>query len=166
MKKIVRCLVEIVFSLMLIIGGYIVCNRIDVQAYEGYIAQYSLNDISLSVENGFSTLSYLSEVESVENSILSVNNYQDKVYNVEILLELNGISQGMIDNLILLIDGIEYKILDRYVSNEDGKFYFVVVSDSLKNYEKKDYNLKLLVDDNYDISNESGFSYNFIEKII
>ena len=166
MKKVVRYISEIIFSIVLIFVSYFAWDRIDVEAYEKYITQYTLEDISVSLDDEFCKLAYVSNEDSINPSILSVNNYQDKVYEANILLELKGVSEELIDNLILVINNTSYKLNDICVNQDKDIYYFLIVNVNLSEYEKKNYNLKLLVEDNYEFNSNFNFSYNILEEII
>lgn len=165
MKKGVKYISEIIFSVFLIFISYFVWNKIDVEAYERQITQYNLNDVQIEVENGFDELAYVSDSELVDNTVLYINNYQNKVYNIDILFVLSDINEELLDDLYLSIDDTKFLLKDIYVSNEMNDYYFLISNISLKEYEKINYNLKLLVNDDYDFSNWTNFSYNFLEEI-
>ena len=165
MKKIVRYVSEIILAVFLIFISYFAWDRIDVEAYEKFITQYTLEDISISLENDFVTDFECNE-HFVENSVLSINNYQDREYNANILLELNGVNNDIINNLILVIDNEKYILNELYKSNKDNDYYFLITNVNLDKYEKLNYNLKLLIKDNYHFNDVDGFSYNIIEEIV
>ena len=166
MKSVVRYISEIIFAIVLIFVSYFVWDRIDVNAYENEISKYNLNDIGIEVDNDFSEIVYLSEENVVEDSILYVNNYQNKIYSTNIFLVLNGFDINNLDSFYLSINDEIYSLNDIFVSNKDNSFYFLIDNLNLNKYEKTSYTLKLLVDDNFDFSEFTGFSYKIEEEII
>lgn len=166
MKRMFRYVSEITLAIVLIFISYFAWDRIDVEAYEKIITQYKLEDVSIAIDDEFSQLAYLSDATNVKSSILSVNNYQDREYNTNIFLELNGVNKDIIDNLFLIVDNNQYNLNDIYSYTEDNKYYFLITNVDLSEYEKKIFNLKLLVHDDYDFSDEFIFSYNIIEEIV
>ena len=166
MKNIIRCISEIIFAVVLIFVSYFAWDRIDVDAYERDIAKYNLRDIALELENDFSEIGYLSDENAIDNTILYVNNYQNKVYQSNIFLVLNDLDINNLDSFYLSIDEKVYNLKDIYVSDINDQNYFLIDNVNLSEYEKTNYNLKLLVDDSYDFSNFSGLSYRIEEEII
>lgn len=166
MKKVVRYISEIIMAVVLIFISYFVWDRIDVEAYEKFITQYTLDDIAVTIDDSFSILSYVSDENNAEGSLLSVNNYQNKEYNANVMLELNGINQEVIDNLILTVDNKRYNLNDIFCYKKSDKQYFLITNVNLDEYEKQSFNLKLLVNDSYEFSNVSNFSYNIVEEIV
>lgn len=166
MKKILRYISEIVFSLVLIFCSYFAWDRVDVEAYEKYITQYTSDDVAINLDDEFSKLAFVSDKETINPSILSVNNYQNKEYNVNIFLELNGVNEEIINNLVLVIDNESYNLRELYKSNDGCKYYFLITKVDLLEYEKKDYSLKLLVEDNYEFNSNLKFSYSILEEIV
>lgn len=164
MKKI-RYVSEILLALVLIVISYFAWDRVDVLAYEKYITQYNVEDIDVFLDHEFEYLVYVSDKESVNASILNVNNYQNKVYDAKVFLELEGVSTEIIDNLLLVIDDNQYCLNDIFAYKSGNKFYFLIANVSLDEYEKESYNLKLLVNDNYEFNDYDVFSYNIIEEI-
>lgn len=162
----VRYITEMIFAIGLIFVSYFAWDRIDVEAYEKLITQYSLDDIALSVDSNFSNLVYESENVNTEYSILSVNNYQNREYNANILLEIEGANKDIIDHLMLWVDNECYNLNEIYKYNKDDKYYFLITNVNLNEYEKKNYNLKLLVSDNFVYNDNLSFSYNIIEEIV
>lgn len=165
MKRIIRYISEILFAFVLIFVSYFAWDRIDVEAYEKYITQYTLEDVQISLENEFNELTYLSDEELVNDTVLYVNNYQNKVYDTDIFLVLSGIDGRMINDLYLNIDGKTYSLKDIYKSKISNDYYFLISNVNLKEYEKTNYNLKLLVSDDCDFNNFTGFSYNIQKEI-
>lgn len=166
MKKVVRYVSEITIAVVLIFISYFIWDRIDVEAYERFITQYTLDDIAISIEDNFSMLAYVSDENNVASSILSVNNYQNREYNANVMLELNGINQEVVDNLILTIDNKQYNLNEIFSYKKSDKYYFLITNVNLDEYEKKSFNLKLLVNDGYVFSDISNFSYNIVEEIV
>ena len=136
--KIFRCMSEIIFAMFLVYISYFAWDRIDVEAYEKYISQYKLTDLSLTLDSDFN-LAYMRDKNSIDESVLSINNYQDKKYKADILLELNNIDKEIFNNLILVINSSEYYLSDIYKFEEDDKYYFLIDYVELCEYEKKDY---------------------------
>ena len=165
MKRIIRYISEILFAFVLIFVSYFAWDRIDVEAYEKYITQYTLEDVQISLENEFNELTYLSDEELVNDTVLYVNNYQNKVYDTDIFLVLSGIDGRMINDLYLNIDGKTYSLKDIYKSKISNDYYFLISNVNLKEYEKTNYNLKLLVSDDCDFNNFRSFSYNIQKEI-
>ena len=165
MKKIIRYISEIIFSIVLIFISYFVWDRIDVKAYEKYITQYTLEDIQISMENNFDNLFYLSNEKEVEDTVIYVNNYQNKIYNVDILLVLTGINDTMMNDLYLNINGENYSLNNIYKTHTDDDYYFLISNIVLNEYEKRNYNLKLLLSDDFDFTNFSSFSYKIQKEI-
>lgn len=166
MKRKVRYISEIIFAVFLIFISYFAWDRIDVEAYEKYITQYNYDNLVIEVENKFDTLTYLSDKDSINDTVVLVNNYQDKVYNCDLLLELSGINDDIVKNLYLEINGQKYTLSDMYISQDDNIYSFLITNLSLDKYEKKNVNLKLLVNDDYVFNDLSSFSYNFKEEIL
>jgi len=166
MKRKVRYISEIIFAIFLIFVSYFAWDRIDVEAYEKYITQYNYDNLVIEVENEFDTLTYLSDEETINDTVVLVNNYQDKVYSCELLLELSGINEDIMNNLYLEINDQIYLLSDIYISQNIDIYSFLITTLNLDKYEKKNVNLKLLVNDDYIFSDLSGFSYNFKEEIL
>lgn len=166
MKRIIKYVSEITLAIILMFISYFAWDRIDVEAYEKMITQYTLEDIAISIDGNFNQLEYMSNENGINSSVLSVNNYQDRKYNANIFLELNGVNKNVVDNLILVVDNNQYNLKDIYSYTENSKHYFLISNITLVEYEKKTFNLKLLVNDNFEINEETAFSYNIIEEII
>ena len=166
MKRKFRYIAEIILSFMLIFVSYFAWDRIDVEAYEKYITQYTLEDIAVTLDSDFCNLAYISDEYNVNSSILSVNNYQNRVYTADILLELTGVDEDTINNLILVVDNVHYSLNDIQCFEDNNKYYFLIIKVELDEYEKENYNLKLLVEDSYKFSDDVNFSYNIIKEIV
>jgi len=166
MKRKIRYISEIIFAVFLIFISYFAWDRIDVAAYEKYITQFNYDDIVIDVENEFENLTYLSDEDSIKDTVILVNNYQDKKYNFDLLLELSGISEDVINNLFLVVNDAIYSLNDIYVKKDNNCYMFLISNLSLNAYEKRNVNLKLLVDDNYIFTDFDGFTYNFKEEIL
>jgi len=166
MKRKIRYISEIIFAVFLIFISYFAWDRIDVAAYEKYITQFNYDDIVIEVENEFENLTYLSEEDSIDDTILLVNNYQDKKYNFDLFLELSSINDEVVNNLYLQVNDNIYSLNDIFVKTENNCYMFLISNLNLNAYEKKNVNLKLLVDDNYDFNDFQGFTYNFKEEIL
>jgi len=54
---------------------------------------------------------------------------------------------------------------DIYVTSKNNEYYFLIANVNLTQYEKTDYKLKILVDDNFDFNEFSSFSYRIQEEI-
>lgn len=165
MKRVIRYISEIIFAFILIFVSYFAWDRIDVCAYEKYITQYTLDDIQIIMENDFEELAYLSDEKLVEDTVLYINNYQNKVYNADILLVLTYINENMLNDLYLNINEKNYLLSDIFKSKIDNEYYFLILNLDLKEYEKTNYNLKLLVSDDCDFSDFSNFSYKIQKEI-
>ena len=165
MKRKVRYISEIFLAIFLIFISYFVWNRIDVNAYEKYINQFDSNNIVLEMDSEISSIEYMSNSDNIKGSKLMVNNYQNKVFNADILLELTGVSEETINNLIISIDGEKYWLKDIYMSNNDNISYFLIRNIELLEYEKESIDLKLLVDDNYEFQEYEEISYALSKKI-
>jgi len=83
-----------------------------------------------------------------------------------LLLELSGISEDVINNLFLVVNDAIYSLNDIYVKKDNNCYMFLISNLSLNAYEKRNVNLKLLVDDNYIFTDFDGFTYNFKEEIL
>lgn len=164
MKK-VRCISEIILALILIFVSYFAWDRIDVEAYEKSITQYNENHIVLEIEHKFDTLAFLRDKDSVENTVVFVNNYQNKVYNFDLLLELNGIDENIMNNLFLSVDDEIYSLNDILIDKNLDTYTFLIKNVCLSNYEKEDYKVKLLIDDSFNVDELNTFSYNIREEI-
>lgn len=92
MKKVVRYISEIIFAIVLIFVSYFAWDRIDVNAYEKEISHYNIDKVAIDMQNDFSELAYLSNENSVDDTVLYINNYQNKNFNTDIMLVLNGIN--------------------------------------------------------------------------
>lgn len=165
MKKKIKYITEIICAACLIFVSYFVWDRIDVLAYDNYINTFNTNNVVMEIEDGFETLSYLSD-ENTSNTKVYLNNYQDKVFNVNLILELNGINDDIMNNLYLVNNNKTIKLKDLYISNEDDYYRFLVTNLNLNEYEKTNIILKLLVEDDYIFSNNQTFSYNILNEIL
>jgi len=165
MKKIVKYITEIIFAIVLIFVSYFAWDRIDVNAYEKEISQYNIDKVAIDMENDFSELAYLSDENSVDDTVLYINNYQNKNFNTDIMLVLSGINDDVLNDFYLSINGIKYCLKDIYVTSKNNEYYFLIANVNLTQYEKTDYKLKILVDDNFDFNEFSSFSYRIQEEI-
>lgn len=165
MKRVIRYISEIVFAFVLIFVSYFAWDRIDVEAYEKYITQYNLEDVQIVMDNDFQELAFLSDEEFIDDTVLCINNFQNKVYNADIFLVLSNINVSMSDDLFLNINGENYCLKDIYSKEINDEYYFLISNIELDEYEKVNYNLKLLVSDDYNYEKWTDFSYRIQKEI-
>lgn len=151
-KELFNILLEISFSIFIIIFGYNIWNNFDLTDYNAAKYYDDIKEVQIFYESN------TDKGYSNNNSVISIHNISDKTNNKDVILKLN--KDNKLDNILLDINQKKYNLNDLYLKEDEIYKYYLIDNSVLEGYETKTYFIDFELENNVLL-----YDYEFITEV-
>lgn len=155
---------EICIAIFLIIFGYEVWDNFDQTEYNTAKYYDNINEFEIYMEDTQNYISFIENEKNIESTKLYLHNIS-KNKNITKLILKTYKNDNYIKNNVTIKINDKYYELKKLTCIEDDIFCYLIIDNiEFKGYETKEYDVKILFNNNYDLKNEN-INYEFIAQV-